>query len=241
MPISSRPPHKSLFFDFSEHKDEILKSLLSEKEARFSYEEIISWFTNLKSMTDLEIQKCNISDLTDWNVTPFSISHKENKYFEILGISSRIGGREIADWCQPIVRQRETGIIGFVVRKINNVYHLLVQAKIEPGNFDVLEMAPTVQCITGSYRNPEYSVKYLEYFLGKKSCTVLYDALQSEEGGRFFHEQNRNVVVLANESFPLEVDDHFIWMTFQQVKEFIKFNNYFNIEARGLLACISPV
>lgn len=241
MPKESERTHEPVFYEFSEYKAEILKSLLSEKEARFSYEEIISWFTNLKSMTDLQISKCNICELSDWRVDRFSISHRGNKYFEILGISSRIGGREIAEWCQPIIRQREAGIIGFIIRKIKNVYHLLVQAKIEPGNFDVLEMAPTVQCITGSYRNPEYSVKYLEYFLGKKTCTVLYDALQSEEGGRFFHEQNRNIVVLVDDEFPLEVDAHFIWMTFEQAKEFIKFNNYFNIEARGLLTCISPV
>jgi oxidase EvaA len=234
-------PPGPVFSAFSEYKDEILNSLLCEKEARFSYEEIISWFTNLKSMTDLQIDKCNICDLSDWEINPFSISHRENKYFEILGISSRIGSREVTEWCQPIIRQRETGIIGFIIRKINNVYHLLVQAKIEPGNFDVLEMAPTVQCITGSYRNPEYSVKYLEYFLGKKKCTVIYDTLQSEEGGRFFHEQNRNIVVLVDDAFPLNVDKDFIWMTFQQAKEFIKFNNYFNIEARGLLTCISPV
>ena len=70
---------------------------------------------------------------------------------------------------------------------------------------------------------------------------MIYDTLQSEEGGRFFHEQNRNIVVLVDDEFPLKVDEDFIWMTFQQAKEFIKFNNYFNIEARGLLTCISPV
>lgn len=241
MKNKSAPTNDKLFSLFSKHKNEILTSLLFEKKAQFSYEEIISWFTNLKSMTDLQIERCNINELSDWVITPSSISHKENKYFEVLGISSRIGSREVTEWCQPIIRQRETGIIGFIMRKINNVYHLLVQAKIEPGNFDVLEMAPTVQCITGSYRNPEHSVKYLEYFLGKKKRTVIYDVLQSEEGGRFFHEQNRNVVVVVDDSFPLEVDKYFTWMTFHQAKEFIKFNNYFNIEARGLLACISPV
>jgi len=241
MKKKSTPSRDSVFSPFSKYKDEILKSLLIEKKAQFSYEEIISWFTNLKSMTDLQIERCNISELSDWVVTPSSISHRENKYFEILGVSSRIGSREVTEWCQPIVRQRETGIIGFIIRKINTVYHLLVQAKIEPGNFDVLEMAPTVQCITGSYRNPEYSVKYLEYFLGKKKGTVIYDVLQSEEGGRFYHEQNRNIVVVVDDTFPLTVDKYFTWMTFQQAKEFIKFNNYFNIEARGLLTCISPV
>ena len=78
-----------------------------------------------------------------------------------------------------LVEQREEGIIGFIVKKINGVYHLLIQAKLEAGNFDVLEMAPTVQCITGSYRNPDWAVPYLEYFTGGQS--VIFDLIRDNQ------------------------------------------------------------
>ena len=226
---------------FSKFQKAILKSLLDNNGAElFTFEKIISWFTNLKMHASLEVNKCNLNEIDDWIINDDCVSHTSGKYFEVLGVKCKVGNREMSEWYQPIIRQREEGIIGFLVKEINGVLHLLVQAKMEAGNFDILEMAPTVQCITGSYSNPEYNVEYLDFFLNNKSY-LHYDVLQSEEGGRFFQEQNRNIVIEIEKDQLLNVHPNFIWMTFRQVKEFIKFNNYFNIEARSLLACITPV
>ena len=208
-------------------------SLIS-KEAIYTNEQIISWFTNLKTKTILEVEPCNLDEIKNWTITRNKIKHTKNKFFEVLGFNIKIGYREVSGWSQPLVKQVEEGIVGFIVKKINSVYHLLVHAKLEPGNFDILEMAPTVQCITGSYKKAEYPVAFLEYFLEKKGI-VYYDLLQSEEGGRFFREQNRYIVMEVGEDFQIGGQEKFIWMTFGQAKEFIKFNNYFNIEARSLI------
>lgn len=226
---------------FNEQEEEILKSLLSTNNFLYNYEDIISWFTNLKSNTELIVEKSDIKNLSDWMVKNSGIVHKDDKFFEVLALLSKIGNREVKEWTQPIIRQREHGIIGFIIKKINDVYHLLVQAKVETGNFDIYEMAPTVQCITGSYTKPEHSVNYLEYFTQKNRYRIIYDSFQSEEGGRFYQEQNRNMVLLVDNDFPVQVNHRYIWMTFRQAKEFIKFNNYFNIEARSLITCISPI
>lgn len=119
---------------------------------------------------------------------------------------------------------------------------MLIQAKMEPGNFDVLEMAPTVQCITGSYRKPEYEVPFLDLFLNQNdNCKILYDALQSEEGGRFYHEENRYMVIDVQDMDIADLPNEYIWITLNQAKTFIKFNNYFNIELRSIIASISPI
>ena len=225
---------------FSDYQKDILKSLLSKENALYTFEDIISWFTNLKMYASLGVTKRELCDVVSWQIDNNAVKHVSGKYFEVLGVRCRVGNREIAEWYQPIIRQREEGIIGFITKKINGVLHLLVQAKMEAGNFDVLEMAPTVQCITGSYSNPEYSVEYLDFFLNK--CGIVhYDVLQSEEGGRFYQEQNQNIVIEIDENELLDLHPNFMWMTFGQAKQFIRFNNYFNIEARSLLACITPV
>lgn len=227
--------------EFSGSQPDILLSLLVEQEALYGYEEIISWFTALKTFTELDVKRCNIDELDKWRVGEWEIAHVDEKFFRVIGVEARIGNREVSSWCQPLVEQRQFGLIGFILKKINGVYHLLVQAKLEAGNFDVLEMAPTVQCVTGSYQHPEWEVPYLEYFAGEKKVVVHYDRLQSEEGGRFYCEQNRNMVIEVEDDFPIIVERNYTWMTLRQVKEFIKFNNYFNIEARSLLACISVI
>jgi oxidase EvaA len=101
-------------------------------------------------------------------------------------------------------------------------------------------MAPTVQCITGSYRQAKPSGRppFLDYVLQVAPEAVRASSLQSEEGGRFFREQNRNMVIEAGEDFPLEAPDNYIWMTLNQLKTFIKYNNFVNVEGRCLLACL---
>lgn len=222
------------------YEHDVLMSLLAREATLFSIEEIISWFTGLKTICELDVTLTGIDELNQWRVNDLTISHTDNKYFEVIGIRAEIGRREVQTWCQPMIRQHESGIAGFIVKKINDVYHLLVQAKLEVGNFDILEMAPTVQCITGSYTNPEYKVPYLDYFSEARGL-ILYDKMQSEEGGRFYQEQNRYMLLEVDDTFPLDVEPAYIWMTFGQVKTFIKFNNYFNVEARSLIACITPI
>jgi oxidase EvaA len=62
---------------------------------------------------------------------------------------------------------------------------------------------------------------------------ILYDKIQSEEGGRFYHFQNRNMIVQTEED--IEIGDHFIWLTYNQIIDLIA-QGYFNIEARTLMA-----
>ena len=70
---------------------------------------------------------------------------------------------------------------------------------------------------------------------------VVFDHMQSEEGGRFYHEANRNIIALAPGGFPCEPRSGYMFMTIYQLKEFIKYNNYLNVEARSLLSCLSMV
>jgi len=223
---------------FEGYDAKVYHSLVSRR-AMHSIEEIISWFTVLKTRVDLQVERIGMANLDHWLFLPDRIAHRDGKYFEIIGVRAEIGRREVATWCQPLMKQVEEGLVGFLTAEFDGVLHWLVQAKAEPGNFDILEMAPTVQCITGSLRNMEYPVPYVDNFLAP-GASVRYNTIQSEEGGRFYHEQNRYMVVEAPAI--AEVPHPFYcWMTLRQIKEFIKFNNYFNIEARSLVSCISPV
>ena len=139
-----------------------------------------------------------------------------------------------------MVKPSQEGLVAFIVRPIDGVYHFLVQAKLEAGNFDIIELAPTVQCLTGNYRtgHNEYSVPYINEILSAEKSCILLDVMQSEEGGRFFNEQNRNMIVDVGIDFPLEVDENYYWMTLNQLLRLIEFNNYLNIASRSLISAI---
>ena len=179
--------------------------------------------------------------MQEWVRYEDTISHSDGKYFSIIAFRIEADNREVPTWTQPLIKPHEKGIIAFIVKKINNVLHLLVQAKVEPGNFDVVEMAPTVQCLTGSYHDvpPNDRPPFLDYVLNAKPEQIWYSALQSEEGGRFFREQNLNLIIEADELLDIQTPYGYIWMTINQIKEFIKYNNFVNVQARCLSSCFN--
>ena len=228
--------------ELNELGNNLLISELDQTKALHTLEDIISWITRHKSFAELEVERIPMNQVVNWFRDECSIYHLHRKYFSVIAVRVQIGNREVRSWTQPLVKSAQEGIMGFILKKINGVLHLLVQAKLEAGNLDIIELAPTVQCLTGNYRAGmnEYEVPFLDYFLHPDShgATVLYSTFQSEEGGRFFKEQNRNMFIEVGEEFPVEVPSKYIWMTLHQIKTFIRFNNYLNIQARSLLSVI---
>jgi oxidase EvaA len=219
----------------------MLNSALNNEIYFNSFEKIISWITSIKSRYDLKVNPKPLKSLDYWSFDGSSINHKYGKYFSVIGVNVEIGNREVISWDQPMIEPSQEGLIAFIVKEIHGVYHFLVQAKLESGNFDVIELAPTVQCLTGNYRTGfnEYSVTFIDDVLQARPENIWYSALQSEEGGRFFREQNRNMIVEVHDNFSIDVPEKYCWMTLNQLSKFIVFNNYLNIAARSLISAIS--
>lgn len=200
----------------------------------------LSWLTNLKARYDLLVNYCPIVDMPEWQKTETEIVRNDKKYFRIIGVNVTISNREVSSWCQPLVEPMQQGLCAFIIKRINGVYHFLMQAKLECGNFDVMELAPTVQCLTGNvYAENIQKPEFADYVLNARKDQIVFDTLQSEEGGRFYKEQNRNLIVEADDDFPLELPERYTWMTLRQIYKFLRFNNYLNIQARSLISALS--
>ena len=208
-----------------------------------STSDILSWMTELKVRYELQVERIPLKLVRHWHRSEFSIYHESHEYFSVIAVCVEADNREVGAWTQPLIRPKEQGIVGYVTRNINGTLHFLMQGKVEPGNFDIVEMAPTVQCLTGSYRHatPENQPAFLQQVLNAPPDRIRTDTLQSEEGGRFFREENRNIIVETNEDFPLELPENYIWMSLGQLKQFIHFNNYINVQARCLLSNLTLI
>ncbi len=204
-------------------------------------DEVLHRLSELKSRFELVVEKIPLKNVRDWEVTPTEIVHRDRRFFRVLGVNVTIANREVAQWCQPIVQPMQEGLNVLFVKKINGILHFLLQAKVECGNFDVVEFAPTIQCLTGDFR--KVSVQDMpcfvpEFLSGEVVERIVFDTKQSEEGGRFYHEQNRNVICLVNDRVPDIPNERFVWLTLGQIKEFLRFNNYLNIQVRSLISAL---
>lgn len=219
----------------SDFSIKLMVSSHPNSKALHTMEELLQKMTQEKFKTIMESQLIPLKEVERWMRTSEEIFHEEKKYFSIIGVRVKAGNREVSSWDQPIMKQKDSGIVGFIVKEINGVLHFLVQLKMESGVMDLLEMAPTVQCITDNWDDMP---PYTENFVNRKGLTTIADTHQSEEGGRFYQESNHNIVLLANKKFRDVKPPLFMWLSLKQLKEFIKFNNFVNIEARSLLASL---
>jgi oxidase EvaA len=227
--------------NFTKYSEGLLCSSSYDSPSYNSLNDIILFVTDQKCKYELEVKKVPLKSLENWIIGENSIYNTERKYFEIIAANISIGNREVTNWTQPMVKPVQEGLCAFICKNINGVLHFIVQTKLECGNFDIIEFAPTVQCLTDNYRT-EHSLKalpFLKEVLNAKPQNIVIDTYQSEEGGRFYKEQNKSKVVFADEDFPVELPENYIWMTYSQIQTFMKHNNYVNIQARSLLSALT--
>jgi len=200
-------------------------------------DEILNWITKLMVKYTLTVELVGLKYIKDWITGEYEIRHISDSYFRVNAVKVEASTREVARWCQPMNKSIEEGLIGFLTADINDTLHFLVRGIVEVGNIDILHMAPTIQCsmynkrFNGQYRCPPY----LDIFLNA-SGDILCDQIQSEEGGRFYHCQNRHMIVKIDDYKNLALRDDYMWVSFNQVLNFTRYG-YFNIEGRSLMSC----
>ena len=90
----------------------------------------------------LSVKRVSLATIGAWTTGDHAICHDEERYFSVVGVHVQATNREVASWDQPLVQSTEQGLIGFLAKRIGDVPHFLVQAKVEPGNPEVVAVGP---------------------------------------------------------------------------------------------------
>jgi oxidase EvaA len=220
-------------------KDSFAGALAHSAAAPANTARLLSRFTAIKSRRSLVRSRIPLREVTGWHRTPDRIVHDEGRYFSILGVDVEAGDREVAAWSQPLLKPASQGLIAMVTRRIDGVLHMLLHTRTEAGTFDTVELGPTVQCAPGNYAAADPArPPFLDEVLKTAAHRIRFDAVHSEEGGRFHHAQNRYLVLEAGDDFPLDVPDGYLWATVRETTELLRHAHYLNVEARCLLTCL---
>ncbi|WSN14693.1 NDP-hexose 2,3-dehydratase family protein [Micromonospora sp. NBC_01699] len=197
------------------------------------------WLAGRKQAHHFRVDRIPFDQLDGWSFDPDrgNLGHRSGRFFTVEGLHVTVEEGPFPEWQQPIIVQPEVGILGILTKEFNGVLHFLMQAKMEPGNPNLLQLSPTVQATRSNYTRVHQGgeVKYLEYFTRRDRGRVLADVLQSEHGSWFFRKVNRNMIVETDEDVPL--DDDFCWLTLGQIGELLRLDNVVNMDSRTVLAC----
>lgn len=231
------------------HDEELPLRLLASAAATdggvTSREALETWLDERRAAQVQTVERIGFSDLDGWHFDydTGDLDHRSGRFFRVQGLSVRSDAGPVGQWTQPIINQPEIGVLGILVREIDGVLHCLMQAKIEPGNVNGIQLSPTVQATKSNYQQVHRgaAVPYIEHFreaasLESSGAHVVADVLQSEQGAWFFQKRNRNVVVEIDHD--VEVADDFCWLTLGQLTELLAEPNLVNMDARTVLSCL---
>lgn len=215
-----------------------------EENALHSDTSLLSWFTNERSQRDIRATRIPLARIEGWKRGPESISHAEGRFFDVVGVSVQAGSREVTAWTQPLFEPCGVGVVAFVTRTFGGVRHVLAQARAEVGFLDTVELGPTVQCIPGNYAHLPAAEHppLLDYVLSAPPERIQYDAVHSEEGGRFLNAESRHLIVEGDEDVtPLHAPPGYTWVTPSQLSTLVRHGRYVNVQGRTMLACLNAL
>lgn len=217
---------------------DIISSWVEKGNELYSDDELLEWIRAKNDETLVVINKSSLemSDFWFYDKIEGVIRNKTRSFFEIAGINEWNNDRLVQS--QPIIIQNEIGYLGIICQKINGILHFLMQAKIEPGNINKIQISPTIQATKSNFMQKHGGKipAYFEYFRKANQYKIIVDQLQSEQASRFYKKRNRNIIIEVQDE--ITVFPNYRWMTLRQIKKFMRINNLVNMDTRTVIASI---
>ncbi|WP_244223731.1 NDP-hexose 2,3-dehydratase family protein [Amycolatopsis circi] len=204
-------------------------------------DDVLAWMASRAAANDFSVRRVPFTELDNWefDAATGDLGHRSGRFFSVHGLRATVRDAAVPQWDQPIIDQPESAILGILAKEFDGVLHFLMQAKMEPGNCNLIQLSPTVQATPSNLTRVHggSAVKYAEYFVELDRVRVLVDVLQSEHGAWFFRKGNRNMIVETREDVPLLED--FRWLTLGEIGALLNHDNAVNMDSRTVLSCAS--
>lgn len=216
----------------------IAQSWYTTESSAYSIEDLLRWVSSRNETVGVDIHKVLPEQDAFWfyDQDEGRIRNRNRSFFSIAGFQCALPDGTIRE--QPILLQEEIGYLGILCKEINGVMHFLMQAKIEPGNVNKIQISPTIQATKSNFTQQHGGAKppYLDYFLNASKYDVIVDQIQSEQSSRFYKKRNRNIILRVEEDIPILPSHR--WMTLGQIKRLMREDNLVNMDTRTVLSCI---
>ncbi len=218
--------------------DEPLFHSIFDAEPQKDIPWIYQRLNNYKMFRDVKLATVPLNQLVDWKVDEYGVTCKKQADFMVRYYDIEISGREVQHWSQPLFKAIGMATFGLLSRVVDGKREYLVKIKPEIGSFDKAEIGPSVQWEPSHYLYDDNEVEKLFRKKYEKKQGLMVNVILSEEGGRFFHEQNYNVIIEINNNELVSLPGDYIWVSYATLNYLVQVNNCLNIQLRNLLSLI---
>lgn len=202
---------------------------------------VFNYFNDYKMEDSRHSRFLPIKQLNDWVMTDKEIVCRNPYDFKVIYCQIEIEDREVKNWEQPLVQALGRAVFGIFSCVDDEIRKYLVRVRHEIGCFDSIELAPVVQMEPSNPRNRLDGIETLFFEKLNEKDGVITDVVLSEEGGRFYHEENENVIIEIEKKEITTLPGDVFWLDYSTISELIQFNNNVNIQLRNLLTLIDFV
>lgn len=219
-------------------KDPYLFNSLCNEDSNAEFQKLFNEINDMKMFNTDETSLIPLFELNNWNVVNNEFVSSTFSSFKLIFCNVEIDGREITKWSQPLFASNGPALFGLLMCNHNMKKEFLVRVKKEIGCFDCCEIGPSVQIET--YKIIDKKSNFENFFLSlmERKKGIIYDVMMSEEGGRFYHEENRNVIIETDFKDLEQFLDEYILVDYKTLNLLIQSNNVVNIQLRNLLSLL---
>ena len=221
--------------------------LLIKQKPLHTTKEIKTWYKKIIKKSKVKIKIIPLDQCKNWKLNKKGqISHASGSFYKVEGVRIlKSFNREVkGGWDQPMFTEPgyDGGILGLLKKKINDIPHYLVNAKFEPGNYNFIQISPTIQATFSNIKKAHggRNVKFLNFFKSplKNKCKTIFKQWVSEEGGRLRNKRNLGIVLEHVGKNNISIGSDYMWLTLKQIKELILENSMINPHLRTLVSFI---
>lgn len=169
-----------------------------------------------------------ISQLQNWELTDEGIVDKANSGVSVNIYKVASTTREVNTWVQPLLCTANRGLVTLLMRQVGDKAEFLISYQSEFGISGEKVLLPSYIIYPGE----NYQNQTTLYKEGKVLCEVI----QSEEGGRFYLNENIYQIILVDSSF--EGEDNQFWISGDTLKGLLKTSNKVSIQLRCIASLI---
>ena len=200
------------------------------------------WFHQIKKKNKARVSTIHLEKMNEWiyDKRKGVIKHESGEFFCIEGKRVVNSDREVKDWDQPFLKQinYKGGIIGLVRSNINGVPHYLIDAKYEPGNYNEIQLSPSLQATYSNLNRIHKGEKnkvVKKYF--SKNFFTIRKYWVTEDGGRLYKKRNMHWIIQYNGKINIP-GKTYKWLTLWDLQKFIKKGSLVGPHLRSILSLI---
>lgn len=199
--------------------------------------ELFAWLKERRAQTAIRSRRVSLSEVMEHRFGARTVTDDRIKDCVAL-VKTVLHEREVREWAQPLMFSPVEHLCGLILKKAGGDYYGLMQAVEEPGIIGSCQVGPTVQTDIMPNAGKGVRQNYLPLFDNPRNGTLLFDGVQSEEGGRFFRDKKRYRAILLSANAVTHPEERYRWVPMGCLKRALSRENTVNMYVRTFMAML---